>query len=569
VSFATYRQVWVEDFEYSVKAGELPSPICLVAHELHSGRTVRRWLWGAGAPEPYKIDDETLVVGFFTPAEVSCRLVLGWQVPTQVVDLYPEFRARFNGQNPASGWSLLSAAESFGVEGITAVEKSEMRELAIRGGPFSRREQADLLDYCESDVSLTVEVLRRMAPGIDLPRALLRGRYMTAVARMENVGVPIDADRLMVLRDRLDDVKPALIEEVDRSYGVFAGTTFKQDRFGAYLTRRRIAWPRTDKGSLMMENRTWRTMATSHPELMPLRELRASLSQLRLHDLAVGPDGRNRTMLSPFSARTSRNQPSNNRFVFGPAVWIRSLIKPAPGMGLAYVDWSQQEFGIAAALSQDPAMMEAYTSGDPYLAFAVQAGAAPSDATKETHGAVRERFKQCALAVQYGMGECSMAKRLACSPADAQHLLDLHRQTYPRFWQWSDAAVDVATLRGRIETVFGWPLRVGPDPNPRSLRNFPVQANGAEMLRIACILITEAGIRVCAPVHDALLIEAPLDRLDADVVRTQQLMEQASVGVLDGFRLRTDVEVIRYPDRYQDPRGTEMWNRIWKVIGTP
>lgn len=569
MNFAAYRQVWIEDFEFSVQAGGHPSPICLVAHELHSGRTVRQWLWGTDASEPYEIDDETLVVGFFTPAEVSCRLVLGWSVPTQLIDLYPEFRAYFNGQKPASGWGLLSAAESFGVAGMAAVEKSEMRELAIRGGPFSQSEEADLLDYCASDVSLTVEVLRRMAPRIDSPRALLRGRYMAAVARMERVGVPIDVDRLTVLRDRLDDVKPALIEDVDRSFGVFDGTTFKRDRFAAYLTQRGIAWPRTDKGSLVMEDRTWRAMATSHPELMPLRELRASLSQLRLHDLAVGPDGRNRTMLSPFSARTSRNQPSNSRFVFGPAVWIRSLIRPAPGMGVAYVDWGQQEFGIAAALSQDQAMIEAYATGDPYLAFAVQAGAAPSDATKETHGPVRERFKQCALAVQYGMGEGSLAERLGCSPADARHLLDLHRQTYPRFWSWSDAAVDVATLRGRIETVFGWPLRVGPDLNPRSLRNFPVQANGAEMLRIACILTTEAGIRVCAPVHDALLIEAPLDRLDADVARTQQLMEQASVGVLDGFRLRTDVDVIRHPDRYDDPRGTEMWNRIWKVIGTP
>src|SRR3954464_13305113 len=57
---------------------------------------------------------------------------------------------------------------------------------------------------------------------------------------------------------------------------------------------------------------------------------------------------------------------------------------------------------------------------------------------------------------------------------------------------------------------FGWPLHVGAAFNPRSLANFPMQANGAEMLRLACCLATERGIRVCAPVHDALLIEAPL-----------------------------------------------------------
>ena len=71
------------------------------------------------------------------------------------------------------------------------------------------------------------------------------------------------------------------------------------------------------------------------------------------------------------------------------------------------------------------------------------------------------------------------------------------------FWSWSDAAVDSAILTGSLHTVFGWHLHVGEKSNPRSLRNFPMQANGAEMLRLACCLATERGIEVCAPVHDA------------------------------------------------------------------
>ncbi len=83
--------------------------------------------------------------------------------------------------------------------------------------------------------------------------------------------------------------------------------------------------------------------------IAPLRELRAALAQLRLSDLQVGPDGRNRALLSPFRARSGRNQPCNAKFIFGPAVWLRSLIQPAPGMALAYIDWQAQEHGIAAA----------------------------------------------------------------------------------------------------------------------------------------------------------------------------------------------------------------------------
>jgi hypothetical protein len=117
-------------------------------------------------------------------------------------------------------------------------------------------------------------------------------------------------------------------------------------------------------------------------------------------------------------------------------------------------------------------------------------------------------------------------------------------------------------LHGVITTVFGWPLHVGANANPRSLMNFPVQANAAEMLRLACCLATERGIRVCAPVHDALLIEAPLDRLDAAVAATRIAMAEASRIVLAGFEVATDVTVVRWPDRYLDERGADFWHRV-------
>ena len=89
------------------------------------------------------------------------------------------------------------------------------------------------------------------------------------------------------------------------------------------------------------------------------------------------------------------------------------------------------------------------------------------------------------------------------------------------------------------------------------------------MMRIASILLTEAGIKVCAPVHDAFLIEAPLGELDAAIVRTQSLMAEASRIVLDGFELGSDVKITRHPDRYVDKRGAEMWNRVMTLLGHP
>lgn len=389
---------------------------------------------------------------------------------------------------------------------------------------------------------------------------------MSAVARIEREGVPIDGAVLERLRRNWASMREHLIRRVDKAYGVFDGVSFKHALFEAYLIRRGLAWPTLPTGRLKLDDETFREQATAHPELGSLRQLRLSLAQMRTMNLAVGPDGRNRVMLSAFRSKTGRNQPSNSTFIFGQASWIRHLIKPPDGYGLAYIDWEQQEFAIAAVLSGDQAMLESYRSGDPYLDFAKRAGAVPKDATKRSHGAIRDRYKTCALAVLYGAGAERIGFNLGLPPAYGHELLRAHREQYRTYHRWVEQVLDHAQVTGRIQTVFGWQCRVGEEWNPRALANFPMQGNGAEMLRLACCFLTEAGIRVCAPIHDAVLIIAPLDDLEATVRRAQALMAEASATVLRGFELRTDVKLVRYPDRYTDERGAGMWATVCEVL---
>ena len=563
-----YKEVWMVDFEFSAPPGDRQRVICMVAREFKTGETLRIWEdeLETMADPPFSAGPDALYVAYYASAEMGCHLSLGWPMPENLLDLFTEFRNLRNGIYVPSGYGLLGALIYYGLETIEAAEKSEMRELAMRGGPWTPDEKRALLEYCESDVVALDKLLPKMLPGIDFERALLRGRYMKAAARIEFTGTPIDTETLSVFRDNWEGIQDELIGRVDAEYGVFEGRTFKRDLFKEYLVRECIPWPTLPSGEIDLKDKTFKEMARSRPEIALLRELRQSLSKMRLSGLAVGKDGRNRCMLSAFGAKTGRNQPSTSEFIFGPSAWLRGLIKPGPGCGIAYIDWSQQEFGIAAALSKDPRMMEAYESGDPYLAFARQAGAVPPDGTKKTHPNERNLYKQCVLAVQYGMGPISLAVRINQPEIMARDLLNLHRNTYKVFWVWSDACLDYAMLYGRLWTVFGWELHTGVNPNPRSIRNFPMQANGAEMLRLACCFVTEAGISVCAPVHDAILIEAPLEELDQTIAETQKLMGEASAIILDGFSLRSDVEIVRYPERYMDERGVRMWNLVTEIL---
>lgn len=571
-----FDEVWLVDAEYSAQPGCRPVPICLVAKEAFTGRELRLWedeLAAAAAPA-FRIDGRALFVAYATSAEFSVFHALGWPAPARTLDLFVEFRAMTNGLKTPSGAGLIGALVYHGLPAMEGAEKTAMRNLAIRGGPFTAEERQALLDYCAEDVYALERLLPRMLPRLDLPRALLRARYGWAVAAMEHRGIPIDVPMFEHLRAHWQDIQAALVAEVDARYGVFEGTTFKRDKFAAWLIANNIPWPRLQSGQLDMRDDTFRSMAKAFPVIAELRELRAALGKMRLFDdLAIGPDGRNRTGIMPFRARTGRNQPSNAKFIFGTSRWLRSLIKPEPGMAIAYIDYGQQEFGIAAALSGDEAMAEAYKSGDPYLAFGKQAGAIPPEGTKKTHGDQRALFKACVLAVQYGMGAEALADRIGQPVDTAKRLLRLHRETYPTFWRWSESAVDRAMLLGRLETVFGWPIHVGPsvDPmkgaNARSLANFPCQAHGAEMLRLACCMLVEAGLGLCAPVHDAVLIEAPLAAIDAEVERARAIMAEASRIVLGGFEIGTDADVVKYPHRYVDEAGKDFWNTVTRLAG--
>jgi DNA polymerase family A len=567
-----FQEIWALDFEFIAPPGALPAPVCMVARELRTNRLIRLWQDElAGTEPPFPVGDESLFAAFYASAELGCFLALGWPLPTRVLDLYAEFRNASNGISLPIGRSLLGALSHYGIPAVTAEQKTEDRELVMRGGPWTPAERRRILDYCTSDVDCLGPLLERMLPGItatpkSLGQALLRGRYTAAVARMEHTGVPIDTAMLGSLRANWQGIKGDLVAAVDKDYGVYEGTSFRAGLFAGFLHDNGIDWPRTATGRLQLDRDTFRDMAKRYPRLEPLKDLRHTLSELRLEKLAVGPDGRNRVLLSPFGASSGRNTPSNSKFIFGPSVWLRGLIKPTEGQALAYIDWSSQEVYIAAALSGDTALLNAVTSGDPYLWFARMAGLAPPEATKLSHKAIRDLCKTCFLGSNYGMQSRSLAARTGLSVIEADDLLRRLARAFPVFTAWADHVPDVGQLAGYLSTVFGWKLITRDTPRPTTLRNFPVQANGAEMLRLACCLATEAGVKVCAPVHDAVLIEAGAGEIGDAVAVTRAAMAEASRVVLGGLEVDTDVEIIAWPDRYADDRGRVMWERISELL---
>ena len=212
-------------------------------------------------------------------------------------------------------------------------------------------------------------------------------------------------------------------------------------------------------------------------------------------------------------------------------------------------------------------MLADYASKDPHLALAKAFGSVPADATKYSHRAERERWKTVNLGVLYGMTYRGLAIRLGISEREAKRLLAFHQNRYPRFWAWRERIVARAYDRGRITAIFGWQARVVAGASERTLMNFLMQSDGAEMMRVAAIAATEACIPVVAPVHDAFLVCAPIDQLDRVRAEMSEIMGKAARAVC-GIDVRVDVKTWTYPDRYmtEDEDGREMWNRVMRLL---
>jgi DNA polymerase family A len=580
-----FREIWCVDTEYypgpgranGGRDGDFITPLCLVAYEMRSGRTVRQWQDEFGRFPPYRLDADALIIGYMISAEFGTHIALGWGEPARALDPYVEFRHYANdgaakAEDRDKGfYSIAGALRYFCEDEIDVTHKKDMRDRILQGPPFTDAEQRDILEYCESDVQALARLLPHIVPTIrSLPHALFRAKFQWVMAQAEHRGVPMDLPTLSQISSNWDGMRFDLVTEMDRSFGIYeienGRPHWRKENFKAYLRRNGMSWPRYEDGTLDETDQTFREMEGKYPAIGPLRELRYSLSKLRLNDLQVGSDGRNRALLGAYGTKTGRNAPSNSKFVFGPAKWIRFLITPPPGSVLIHRDYCQQEVRIAAVVSGDAALLEACESGDVYLGIATQLGFISENMSPAELKAVRTLFKTVVLGIQYGLGAFSLAVRTGISLYEAGEILARLRARFRVFEDWTQRVADRAGLDLEIRTPLGWVMQCPPGINPRTVRNFPIQSTGGEILHVACVLAERRGIRIVAPVHDAIMVEAPLEQAEDVSVALDRVMRDAASIVLRGYELPTDVQMVRPGQRYFDDRGEAMWHTVNKLV---
>jgi DNA polymerase-1 len=578
------RIVFIDsEFDAKKGKGEPPGPpVCICAIEIdQQGREIKHRLAAPyPARPPWDRGDPYLAVGFALSAEAGSFLHVPWPFPLPAIDLYAEYMVLHNSEMSRSGDSkqpgptLIEACRRYGVAGMDKAHKEDMRALAYSKTDHTPEEIALLQDYClDDDCRMVMRLFGAMRPHIDLLRAPIRGAFMMEIERIRWAGIPIDVPIYRLAEQRAPAVVAKMREELNRKLGadVYYQDVFKRRTMFQVMRRNGIPIPVDPKtGKESCATKLIKNVIGTYPLLRDYYEDKRMIDALKNLKLEIGADGRNRFWLNPFGTKTGRNNPSTNRSLFGLPHTMRSFMRPGPGMALAQVDYGSQEVGIAAALSGDPVLKADYLSGDPYRQFAAAALGVLNPTEQQ-----RQIYKATVLGQIYGLGVASLARNLGISKAQAERIIDQMIVRYPVLNAWLKRVTAKAAHIIPIVCTLGWSLTATGRPGEeRTFLNFPMQANGAELMRLVIIRAGMSGLRLIGCAHDSFLIEDTIDRIEGSVAKLQEIMRMVTRDLLGGFELRADCkpdrDIVRYSDRFVDKReledGMRHWNRLMALI---
>jgi hypothetical protein len=293
-------------------------------------------------------------------------------------------------------------------------------------------------------------------------------------------------------------------------------------------------WPTLYNGDLCLKEITLQGLDDQYAKhLLTLRKLHAGTT---LNAMVVDADNRHRFYPNPFGTSTGREKPYGPALMYLPKCY-RTIIKPEAGKVVVSFDFQQQEPAILACLANDTELMALYQTGDIYQHIAQQG---PWSALS------RSDVKSMVISFLYGADDFTLSTTLRVSKAVAREWLRQLRDIFKMHLRWQDLYAHKAYQTNNVSCL-DWAMHVGTHTKIRTLKNWPVQAAGADILRRACLALAQAKIDVIFCQHDSIMVEIDAVNYEQTCARVQQLMTDASAKVLSGFRLKTVMDYEAHP----------------------
>jgi len=428
--------------------------------------------------------------------------------------------------------------------GYDTIKYTDVTGKGVKQLKFSQVALDDATRYAAEDADITLRLHRVLGPKLAAEPTLERVYreieipLVPVLERIEANGVMIDMDELR--RQSVDLGRRMLT--LQQQATELAGRTFNLDspKQVCALLFEELKLPalvKTPTGQPSANEEALEAIADQHElprvilEYRSLAKLRSTYTE-KLPEMVNRDDGRVHTSFHQAGAATGRLASSDPNLQNIPIRTedgrrIRKAFVAPPGRRILAADYSQIELRIMAHLSQDPALLRAFASGDDiHRATAAEVfGKAIDDVSNNE----RRAAKAINFGLMYGMSAFGLAKQLGISRGEAQDYIGLYFSRYPGVRDFMERTRQEARERGYVETVFGRRLhleniasrnaglRAGAE---RAAINAPMQGTAADIIKRAMIDIHgwlgehAARAMMVLQVHDELVFEVDADFVD-------------------------------------------------------
>lgn len=424
--------------------------------------------------------------------------------------------------------------------------------------PMESVDPARVAEYAAEDADVTWQLNARIQPELEKSGQAslyhdIEAPLLMALVQMEHEGIRVDAAALRQYGVELAQAMERLEAEVhELAEGPFNLKSPKQLGEVLFERLKLLEKPKkTRTGQYATNEQTLQGLVNVHPVIGKILEHRA-VTKLKSTYADALPEsihpktGRIHTTFHQAVTATGRLNSQNPnlqnipiRTELGREI-RRAFVPRNEDFVLLSADYSQIELRIIAALSRDPAMMEAFEKGeDIHQSTASRVfGVPPEEVTSE----MRRRAKMVNFGIAYGISAFGLSQRLNIPRGEARDIIEAYWQQYPAIRTYLDGTIEFAKKNGYVETLLGR-RRYLPDITSsnattrsgaeRNAINAPIQGTAADMIKIAMSrihdLIEKGGYRsrMLLQVHDELVFD--LHREEQETLPSQivQAMETA------------------------------------------
>jgi|TARA_B100000315_G_C14559463_1_gene579788 DNA polymerase I-like protein with 3'-5' exonuclease and polymerase domains len=565
--------------------------VCFVYKDIFTGEVFRYWEHDKTFSERHFNYDDCLLVSFNATAEYGSYLNILHGKPRQMWDCFVENKRLYFPFREKGKFGLIDVCEMYGIPCMSKEEKAKNINTIINNKYYTLEQQKQILDYCQKDVEETADLFLCQVDDIEqqnklktvkdfdqeLWQIMFRGLAQGCVAQIQRTGVPVDTTLINKFNKYWGAVKDKIIKRKNNLLQVYNDDlTFSNAKFKTFVVNCGLGhrWPLLKSGFYTTNDKVVKKFQEEHTKIKEFRQMRKLLNTTKLTNYILGADGKVRTSLNMFGTLTGRCSPSTAKYPLNASKWARNFIKPSWGEKLYYIDYVAQEPAIMGYLSNDKNLINNYQQGDIYLITAQQIGLIKDEfASKETHKRERKIIKQLFLATGYGQGYKAIADNLGCSSFQAKDFLKKFKQLYSTYDRWIQGVMSAGAVHNRICTPYGWQRSIRGNLKwkdgkrvsiKNQLRNFPIQGTGSDILRRAMVDLLDSHIKVIGPVHDALIISAPIPDDKKIIEEVKEIMVHASQKVVGG-PIRVEADPIA-GNWKQEPKHQEVFDEIFLEI---